>query len=163
MDPLTSGRRASAPAALALGLPGVMLSFAIVVAAAASAGGLLPRARDYQVTLAEAAALHDLAEIVRLVRAGDDPRQAAPVRAGVIREQPMMLTPMAAAILERRVDVIALLADVGARIRADEFGQYWCLAQARGDAAVIAAVESQVAQPPPVDCSTTVTPPDEPN
>jgi hypothetical protein len=153
MDSLTAGgNNAISPVALALGLPGVILSLAIVGAAAVSAGGGA-NLYDHELTLAEAAALHDTAEIVRLVRAGHDPRQAAAVRAGVIREQPMVLTPMEAAILERRVDVIALLADVGAAIRADEFARYWCLAQARGDAAVIAAVESQVPQPAPVDCS----------
>ena len=154
MDPLTSGGRDAplSPAALALGFPGLLLSLAIVVAAAALLGGVTPNLQAHQLTLPEAAALHDVAEIVRLVRAGHDPRQAATVRAGIIREQPMMLTPMAAAILERRVDVIALLADVGAAVRPEEFPHYWCLAQAQGDGAVLAAIESQVPAPGPIQC-----------
>jgi hypothetical protein len=164
MDSLTPPARGNGvpPAALAFGIPALVLSGLIVAIAIASMGGLVPTARDYQLTLAEAAALHDVAEIVRLVRRGGDPRAPAPVRAGMIGEGSMMLTPMAAAILERRVDVMALLADVGARIRPDEFAQYWCLAQARGDSAVVAAVESQTPRVPPVDCSATATALDEP-
>jgi len=156
MDSLMRGVREStpAPAAVVLGLPGVLLACCILVLAMASAAGLVPTAKDYQLTLAEAAALHDIAEIVRLVRSGADPRQPAPVRAGMIREERMVVTPMTAAILERRVDVIAILADVGARIRPDEVAQYWCLAQARGDTAVLAAVEAQAPRPANIDCST---------
>ena len=165
MDPLTPHARGNtaAPAALALGIPALVLSGVIVAVAFASMGGLVPTARDYQLTLAEAAALHDVAEIVRLVRRGGDPRAPAPVRAGMIGEGSMMLTPMAAAILEHRVDVMALLADVGARIRPDEFAHYWCLARARGDSAVVAAVESQTPRAPSVDCSAAPTALDEPN
>ena len=165
MDPLTRRGRGHdvPPAALALGIPALVLSGAIIAMAIASMGGLVPTARDYQLTMAEAAALHDVAEIVRIVRRGGDPRAPAPVRAGLIGEGPMMLTPMAAAILERRVDVMALLADVGARIRPDEFAQYWCLAQTRGDSAVVAAVESQTPRAPSVDCSSMPTALDEPN
>jgi hypothetical protein len=165
MDSLTphASGNAAPPAALALGLPAVVLSGVIIAVAIASIGGLVPTARDYQLTLAEAAALHDVAEIVRLVRRGGDPRAPAAVRAGMIGEDAMMLTPMAAAILERRADVIALLADVGARIRPDEFAQYWCLAHARGDGAVVAAVEAQTPRAPSVDCSSIPTAAGEPN
>jgi hypothetical protein len=141
-------------AAVALGAPGLVLSCAIVAAAMTSVAGLAPPAHEYQLTLAEAAALHDIAEIVRLVRQGHDPRQPAVVRAGILRDRPMTLTPMAAAILARRVDAIDVLAAKGGGIRGDEFPQYWCLAQSRGDAAVIAAVETQVPLAAPVDCST---------
>jgi hypothetical protein len=149
--------------AVVLGLPGVILACSIVVLAVASAAGLAPTAGDYQLTLAEAAALHDIAEIVRLVRTGADPRQPAPVRAGILREQRMVVTPMTAAILERRVDVIAVLADVGARIRAEELPQYWCLAKVRGDAAVLAAIEAQAPPPANIDCPTALRPPGESN
>ena len=165
MVPLTAEARAGAVhrAALALGAPGLVLSCAIVTAAVASVVGLAPPAHDYQLTLAEAAALHDIAEIVRLVRQGHDPRQLAVVRAGIIRDRPMTLTPMTAAILERRVDVIDVLAAQGGKIHVDEFPQYWCLAQSRGDPAVIAAVEAQVSRTVPVDCSTVKTLLDPPN
>jgi hypothetical protein len=70
---------------------------------------------------------------------------------------------MAAAILGRRVDAIDALVAQGGRIRADEFPQYWCLAQSRGDPAVIAAVEAQVPDTGPLDCSTVPTLDDSPS
>jgi hypothetical protein len=135
----------------------MVLSCAIVAAAVASVAGLAPAAPDHQLTLAEAAALHDIAEVVRLVRQGHDPREPAVVRAGILRDRPLTLTPMAASILARRVDSIDVLVAQGGGIPADEFPQYWCLAQSGGDAAVLAAVQAQVPRTAPVDCSTVQT------
>jgi hypothetical protein len=155
VDSLNAPTRAGAERwlVLALGLPGVLLACGIVVLAGLSAAGLVPFARDQQLTLAEAAALRDRAEIVRLIRRGGDPRALARVRAGIIGNGELTLTPMEAAIMKRRTEVMSVLVDVGAGIRPDEFAHYWCLAKKRHDPRVVAAVESQVPRPRSVDCS----------
>lgn len=84
---------------------------------------------------------------------GGDPRALARVRAGIIGDGELTLTPMEAAIMKRRTGVMSLLVDVGAGIRPDEFAHYWCLAKRRHDLRVVADVESQVPRPRSVDCS----------
>lgn len=65
--------------------------------------------------LAEAAALRDRGEVARLLAEGEDPNATYRVRRGVVRDYPMQMTPMAAALAARRDEIVQLLLDGGAR------------------------------------------------
>ena len=104
-------------------------------------------------TLAEAAALHDEAEILRLVRAGADPNLPVSVRPGVLRSIGYTMTPLEAAIAERRVEILELLVELGAVVDTRNFASLWCFAQTRNDTDVSAFLEARVPQHPAVDCA----------
>ena len=65
--------------------------------------------------LAEAAALRDSGEVARLLAEGENPNGVYRVRGGVVRNSPMEMTPMAAALAARRDEIVQLLLDGGAR------------------------------------------------
>ena len=65
--------------------------------------------------LAEAAALRDRGEVARLLAQGDDPNATYRVRRGFVRDYPMQMTPIAAAIAARRDEIVQLLLDGGAK------------------------------------------------
>lgn len=65
--------------------------------------------------LAEAAALRDGGEVARLLAEGEDPNATYRVRHGFVRERPMQMTPMAAALAAKRDEIVQLLLDGGAR------------------------------------------------
>jgi hypothetical protein len=65
-------------------------------------------------TLPEAAGLRDNGEVVRLIATGADPDAAGPVRAGFVHNDEKVLTPLEAAVGDRRADMVLLLLDNGA-------------------------------------------------
>ena len=67
-------------------------------------------------TLSEAAALHDGGEVARLIAEGADPNGTYPVRAGYISRDPVMVTPVAAAIAAKRGEIVDILLDAGANL-----------------------------------------------
>jgi hypothetical protein len=70
--------------------------------------------------LAEAAALRDRGEVARLLAAGEDPNATYRVRRGIVRNYPMQMTPMAAAVAARRDEIVQILLDGGARPHAPD-------------------------------------------
>jgi hypothetical protein len=63
-----------------------------------------------EVNVAEAAAVSDAGEVVRLiVDEGQDPNRRWPVRSGIVGQQPLMLTPLEAAIVIRREPLVPVL------------------------------------------------------
>lgn len=67
-------------------------------------------------TLSEAAALHDGGEVARLIAEGADPNGTYPVRAGYISREPVMITPVAAAMAAKRGEIVDILLDAGASL-----------------------------------------------
>jgi hypothetical protein len=65
--------------------------------------------------LSEAAALRDGGEVARLIAAGHDPNQAYPIRAGLLLSSGVTLTPVEAAVVADRPEIVQLLVDGGAR------------------------------------------------
>ena len=65
--------------------------------------------------LAEAAALRDRGEVARLLAEGRDPNATYRVRRGFIRDYPVEMTPMAAAVAARRDEIVQILLDGGAK------------------------------------------------
>jgi len=70
--------------------------------------------------LAEAAALRDRGEVARLLARGDDPNATYRVRRGFVRDYPIQMTPMAAAMAARRDEIAQILLDAGAKPLAPE-------------------------------------------
>jgi hypothetical protein len=83
-------------------------------------------------TLSEAAALRDRAELVLLIAGGADLEARSRVRGGIIREQEYMLTPLEAATVMRRDDVLRLLVAEGAALNDETFPVLYCLASVSG-------------------------------
>ena len=81
------------------------------------AGGAAPFWSTPDVSLSEAVIVRDIAEAVRLIRAGHDPNRSWPVRADLSdNRQSESLTPLEAAIRTRRLEVAQVLVGAGARV-----------------------------------------------
>lgn len=79
-------------------------------------------------TLAEAAALRDNGEVVRLIRGGEDPNKATPVRAEFLRNTAVTVTPLEAAVGIDRADMVNVLLENGATLDARTWNHLVCLA-----------------------------------
>ena len=66
--------------------------------------------------VAEAAAVRDHAEVVRLIQQGEDPNRRWPVRIDLLDSQAHMMTPLEAAIEIRRLELVQLLIKHGAQV-----------------------------------------------
>ena len=66
--------------------------------------------------VAEAAAVRDHAEVVRLIRRGEDPNARFAVRAELIDGEGHQMTPLEAAVEIRRLELVKLLVRHGARV-----------------------------------------------
>ncbi len=92
-----------------------------LAAAAVVVGGLFgwhPLWSEPDLTLAEAAALKDRGTMRRLLRAGADPNAPGRVRAGVLKDDELVLTPLEASVGTRTPDAMRLLLANGARLDA---------------------------------------------
>jgi hypothetical protein len=96
--------------------PPIVLSVLRLVMLLAGFAGAHPFWRWEPLTLSEAAALHDGGEVARLIAEGHDPNGEYPVRAGYLMSEPVVLTPIAAAMAARRGEIVDLLMDAGARL-----------------------------------------------
>lgn len=115
-------------AAVATGLPGLMVASACgisVLLAMVGVDTLWPRT---ELNLAEAAAVRDAAEVVRLMERGDSLVTSWPVRAGLVGESATSLTPLEAAIASRDRNMIDLLYDAGAQLDAAQWVLIRCAA-----------------------------------
>jgi hypothetical protein len=89
-----------------------------------------PFSAEPAATVSEAAATGAAARAVQLVRQGQDPNRRWPVRAGVLDPERHDLTPIDAAILGRRAEMIGVLRGAGALVA--DLERAACLARARG-------------------------------
>lgn len=131
------GSRLLLVGAVAPALAAVAVSAAILVAAAL--GYSPPFWRGGTLTLAEAAALHDHGEVVRLIAGGQDPNASYPIRPSVLAAR--SLTPLEAAVGARRAEVVDLLFLHGAKADASIWQRLHCFAQATGAVDVMAMLE----------------------
>jgi hypothetical protein len=115
---------------IALALPGATLIVATAVMLAGLLFGVDPLWRVEPLTLAEAAALRDNGEVVRLIAAGADPNAPGTVRAEFLRNDALMITPLEAAVGSDRVDILEVLLDHGARLDPAIWNQLMCFATA---------------------------------
>jgi hypothetical protein len=134
-------RRPSAPALAACVWPLLAAAPAAFVAGASvlwlvgglTGGGLWPAG---SVSLAEAAAMHNRAEVVRLIGLGHDPNQPSRVRAGLPGADGALLTPLEAAVGARSAVMARTLLDHGALVDGPQLAVLQCYARMRPDAAV---------------------------
>jgi ankyrin repeat protein len=119
---------ADTAAVIAVALPGTALILATALMLAGLLFGLDPLWRVEPLTLAEAAALRDNGEVVRLINAGADPNEATTVRAEFLRNDPLTITPLEAAVGSDRVDMVELLLDHGAVLDPFTWTRLMCFA-----------------------------------
>lgn len=118
--------------ALALAAPALVWLAAAAMLLLATLGGYQALAAPADLTLAEAAALRDEAEVMRQIRHGADPNLAGRVRPGVIRDEAYLLTPLEAATAARHVEVVRLLVRGGAELNDTNLPVLVCLARENG-------------------------------
>jgi hypothetical protein len=107
-------------------LPCILLSLSLGIVLALSAASVSPVWPNHGLNMSEAAALRDVAEVVRRLESGEDLVSERYVRAGVIGERPMMLTPMAAAVAGGDESMIRMLFRVGAVVDVDSWTALRC-------------------------------------
>lgn len=118
------------PRALAVLVPVVIVNAGLGLFALREAAGRPPFAEPPYASLSEAAATGDAATVVRMVRSHADANAMGTVRQGLLDiHQPLEVTPLEAAVLGRRAELIALLRAHGA---VGESGALACLAEAIG-------------------------------
>lgn len=130
-------------------LPGLLLAAVAVVVVAVGFRAFEP---DPALTLPEAAALRDSADVVLLVRQGADPNASAAVRPTVFRSRTGTMTPLEAAVAARHIETARLLIDLGASVRDDNFERLFCLATRSRIDDLIALVETRLPGHGAVDC-----------
>ena len=96
--------------------------------------------RGGPLTLAEAAALRDQAEVARLIEAGADPNAEYPLRPDVLSVN--RATPLEAAVAARRPEIVSLLRLEGATLDGPGWHRLHCLAVEIGEVDVINAVDT---------------------
>lgn len=102
-------RRLTHAVPLAVALPGAVVAMLSLGLLATAISGAHPLWREDAVNMSEAAALRDRATVVRLIRGGDDPRIRRLVRAGVLFDRAVSLTPLEAAIAAKRAEVVNVI------------------------------------------------------
>src|SRR5688500_142346 len=115
---------------VAFALPGALLILGTAVMLLGLAFGIDPLWRVEPLTLAEAAALRDDGQDVRLIHAGENPNAPTTVRAELLRNDPLTLTPLEAAAGSDRPDISEVLLEHGPILAAATWTRVVCLATA---------------------------------
>ena len=109
---------------------------ACLVIAGQAAGLLLapfdrhPLWQQPELNLSEAAAVRDAAEIVRLIEElSEDPNAVREVRAGLLADQAIRVTPLEAAVAAKDVEIARVLLVNGAAMDADVWNRLRCSAE----------------------------------
>jgi ankyrin repeat protein len=121
------------PLSFAAALPPAMLIGFTAVALVLAFAGRHPMWPISHPNLTEAAATRDAATVMLLIREGDDPNVARPVRAGILDRGAVRATPLEAALRERRLEIVDILLRHGAVLSETERIDFTCAARARGD------------------------------
>ena len=95
--------------------------------------------RGGSLNLAEAAALRDAGEAVRLIASGADPNATYPLRPGILAAE--SLTPLEAAVGARRAEMVELLMLHGAKVDLAGWRRLNCFAQKTGATDVVTTLD----------------------
>jgi len=82
----------------AIAAPALLLTAARCIALVLAVPGHHPWWPDQQLNLSEAAGMRDLAEVSHRIQQGEDPNAAREIRAGLLFDRPVSLTPIEAAV-----------------------------------------------------------------
>ena len=115
-------------AAVALAAPGCLLAAASVVALTLAAFDRHPMWPHQASNLAEAAAVRDEAEVVRLIEKGDDPNSRYDVQSGLLFGFPVRLTPLEAAVARDDAEMVKRLLANGVRMDTALWTHLRCIA-----------------------------------
>ncbi|HEV8396023.1 MAG TPA: hypothetical protein VGQ37_17205 [Vicinamibacterales bacterium] len=118
--------------ALALAIPGMVVALGSAGLGLMTLAGVNPFWSEQPVNISEAAALRDSATVLRLIQRGEDLAPAHRVRAGVLFDRAVTLTPVEAAVAARRAEVVdAILSS--RRLEATDWQRAFCVAAAAPD------------------------------
>lgn len=115
-------------ASVAVAVPPLVMFAATVFVLAAALVGVHPLWPETPMNLAEAAALKDPADVIRLIQKGRNPDERLPVRPRVLLSETVTLTPLEAAIGARRLEVVEVLLKHGATLDEARRAELICLA-----------------------------------
>ncbi len=104
---------------IALALPAVVVTFGLAVIACAEILGTHPLTMGPPRSVPEAIAMRDDAGAARLIEDGADVDAIGLVRAGVLTDQPLLMTPLEAAVLVDAAAMLDFLVDKGAMVPAE--------------------------------------------
>ena len=128
-------------AAACAAIPPLMaIGFCAAALASAVSGSTPTFWQGGPLTLAEAAALRDQGEVARLIEAGADPNGEYPLRPDVLAVT--RATPLEAAVLARRAEIVRLLMHQGAAVDERSWRHLHCVAAEIGQDDVIDAVDA---------------------
>lgn len=116
-----------------------MLIAATAIMLAGLPFGVDPLWRVEALTLSEAAALRDTAEVVRLIDRGEDPNRISRVRPDILGDNALELRPIEAAVAAERADMVELLLEHGVEVDAALWVRLMCYS-ARGGAEDVRAL-----------------------
>ena len=132
----------------ALAAPGVCLLAVIMAVLIAALAGVDPSAAPEDLSLAEAAAVGDGAEVLRQIQAGADPSARVLVRRGFVSDPEFLLTPLEAATAASHAEVVRLLVDSGAAIGPDNAAVLICLAEEQGSMEILSYLRAHAPAAP---------------
>lgn len=140
---------------LAVVVPPVLWGACSVIWLAAAAVGL-PRGADGRtLTLTEASAIASHADVARLLRGGADPNATSRLRAGLVRNDELVITPLEAATRAIRTGPLQMLTDAGARIDEGTYPVLWCAATTGRNQDMVTFLETRRSSTPlQIDCAT---------
>jgi hypothetical protein len=118
----------------------VAVSFCSAVVGAAVFGYTPTFWQGGTLNLAEAAALRDQGEVARLIEAGTDPNAEYALRPNVLSVS--RATPLEAAVLARRAEIVELLMGEGAAVDEHTWRHLHCVAAEIGEGDVIDAIDA---------------------
>lgn len=134
-----------------LGLPAMLVALVGLWSFAANnPGGWVWPPDD--VTLPEAVATGNYAEVRRLLEGGVDPNPAYDVRGGVLGDRPVRLTPLQSAVRARNRTMLRMLLDQGAVVGPTGLAVLKCMNDENGDRDVREILDALPGEPVP-SCS----------
>jgi hypothetical protein len=162
-QPLVRGLTIGSLPVAAVALPGALLAAASLGMLMMAVADVHPMWKTASLNMSEAAALRDAATVFRLARAGESSSERRHVRAGLLFDRSVRLTPLEAAIAAGRSEIVGLLLEVGDGVSRAEWSRARCLAASVRDAETERVLDAYDPAHTPeagqnVDCTTVVRP-----
>ena len=121
-----------------------------LAAAAIGAGPLRP---NVPLTLPEAAALHDDADVLIMIERGGNLNAPGTVRAELLTHEPITMTPLEAVVGAREPQTVRLLLERGARVDDSNWTRLVCFAERLDADKVVDILNQQLPGRPMPDCA----------
>ena len=128
------------PGRIALAAPGCLVVAGMMAGLVLAPFDRHPIWPRQELNLSEAAAVRDVAEIVRLIESSENPDAARDVRPGFLADHAVRATPLEAAVAVRDPEIARVLLVNGARMDAQVWNRLRCSAE---DAEMIAYLDAR--------------------